>query len=151
MKERSGCNLHLLLTICLLLIVYPLQSLGLASPKPDPPHYVTPGNTDGALGLSRRGFATASATLVSTFLHSEPALALKERNEVLCGTGFFTNIAQYLCTDIGDISDEGRPKKFDEKEVGSMDSLMSKMGVTEAVDDVQQEMSRKKVGDKEKK
>ena len=149
MKERTGC----LLTICLLLIVYPLQSLGLASPKPDPSHYVTPGNADGVVGLSRRGFATASATLVGTFLHSEPALALKERNEVLCGTGFFENIAQYLCTDIGDISDEGRSKNFDEKELGSMESLMSKMGVTEAADDVQQEMSPKKenVGDKEKK
>jgi hypothetical protein len=148
MKERSGR--HLLLTICLLLIVYPLQSLGLASQKPDPPHYVTPDN--GVLGLSRRGFATASATLVGTFLHSEPALAVKERNEMLCGTGFFTNIAQYMCTDIGDISDEGRSKNFDKKELGSMDSLMSKMGVTEVADDVQQEMSPKKdVGGREKK
>jgi hypothetical protein len=79
-------------------------------------------------------------------------LAVKERNEMLCGTGFFTNIAQYMCTDIGDISDEGRSKNFDEKELGSMDSLMSKMGVTEVADDVQQEMSPKKdVGGREKK
>jgi hypothetical protein len=133
-------------------MVYPLQSFGLASPKPDPSHSVTTEN--GVVAMSRRSFATASATLVGTFLHSDPALALKERNEALCGTGFFTNIAQYMCTDIGDISDEGRSKKFDEKELGSMDSLMSKMGVTEVVDDVQQEMSPKKeknVADKEKK
>lgn len=145
MKEHAGC----LLAIYLLLIVYPLQSLGLASPKPDP----YPGNVDGVVGLSRRGFATASATLVGTYLHAEPALALKERNEMLCGTGFFTNIAQYLCTDIGDISDEGRAKNFDEKELGSMESLMSKMDVKEVVDDVQQAKSPKKenVGDKEKK
>jgi len=55
--------------------------------------------------------------------------ALQERNEVLCGTGFFTNIALYKCTEIGDISDEGRPRPLSTTEEGSMQSLMDKMGM----------------------
>jgi hypothetical protein len=103
---------------------------------------VTPRNTDmmelSSSSRRRRGFATTLATLLggSTFLFGsfpQPALALKERNEMLCATGFFTNIAQYMCTEIGDISDEGRSQTFDkeDKELGSiLDSLMGKMGVT---------------------
>jgi hypothetical protein len=65
---------------------------------------------------------------------SQPAHALKERNEILCGTGFFTNIAQYMCTDIGDISDEGGRRgigrTLNEDEIASTDSLMSKMSMS---------------------
>jgi hypothetical protein len=71
---------------------------------------------------------------------SEDASALEERNEMLCGTGFFTNIAQYKCTDIGDIGGEGKVKKMSEKELGSMESLLGKMGVEGAlVDDEKKE------------
>ena len=59
---------------------------------------------------------------------NQPALALKPNNEALCGTGFFTNIAQYKCTDIGDISDEGKSRKTTAEEDSRMDSLMSKFG-----------------------
>jgi hypothetical protein len=44
------------------------------------------------------------------------------RNEMLCGTGFFTNIWQYKCTDLGDIEDEGKIKAM--KKEAKMDSLM---------------------------
>jgi cell division protein FtsI/penicillin-binding protein 2 len=68
---------------------------------------------------------------------------------MLCGTGFFTNIAQYKCTDIGDISDEGKAKKMNEQELGSMESLLGKMGVEDSVEDIQKEQ-KQKPGDKKK-
>ena len=55
-------------------------------------------------------------------------MALKPNNEALCGTGFFTNIAQYKCTDIGDISDEGQSRKTTAEEESRLDGLMSKFG-----------------------
>ena len=74
----------------------------------------------------------SSAALVGSILlnpqSNRPALALKPNNEALCGTGFFTNIAQYKCTDIGDISDEGKSRKVSAEEDSRMDSLMSKFG-----------------------
>lgn len=79
----------------------------------------------------------------------QPAMALKERNEALCGTGFFTNIAQYMCTEIGDISDEGRYQPLTNKEEGSMQSLLDKMGmediviVDEAVDEGKRQDTKK--------
>ena len=63
------------------------------------------------------------------------ASALQARNEALCGTGFFTNIALYKCTDIGDISDEGRSRPLSTTEEGSMQSLMDKMGMDLSVFD----------------
>jgi cell division protein FtsI/penicillin-binding protein 2 len=78
------------------------------------------------------------------------ASALEARNEVLCGTGFFTNIAQYKCTDIGDISDEGKAKKMNEQELGSMESLLGKMGVEDAVEDIQKEQKQKPGENKKK-
>lgn len=80
----------------------------------------------------RRAFlGTAVSSSVAAILAGSPISteALQERNEALCGTGFFTNIALYKCTDIGDISDEGRPRSLSSYEQGSMQSLMDKMGV----------------------
>ena len=54
------------------------------------------------------------------------ANALEERNEALCRTGFFTNIAQYYCTDIGNIADEGRTRGLSANQEGTTDSLLSK-------------------------
>ena len=56
---------------------------------------------------------------------------------MLCGTGFFTNIAQYKCTEIGDISQDGKVKPLSASEEGSMESLLGKLGMEEAksVDD----------------
>jgi len=58
-----------------------------------------------------------------------PATAVQERNEALCGTGFFTNIWQYKCTDLGDISDEGIGKELSSSETTAADALLSKMNL----------------------
>jgi hypothetical protein len=89
-----------------------------------------------------------------------PANALKERNEALCATGFFTNIGQYFndkkvsfpffsivtltfkstpstiagqwyCTPIGNIADEGQSGVLSPDQEGVADSLMSKLGTTD--------------------
>mmetsp|Transcript_20805 Transcript_20805/g.28923 ORF Transcript_20805/g.28923 Transcript_20805/m.28923 type:complete len:158 (+) Transcript_20805:79-552(+) len=81
---------------------------------------------------SRRKFVFGTAGMVfgiDTFQPDE-AHALKARDEVLCGTGFFTNIAQWKCTDIGDILDEGQSKALDTKQESATDSLMSKMNLS---------------------
>ena len=59
-----------------------------------------------------------------------PALALRERNEALCATGFYTNIWQYKCTEIGDISDEGTKVSLSKQEEVATDSLLSKLELT---------------------
>jgi hypothetical protein len=65
--------------------------------------------------------------------------ALQERNDALCGTGFFTNIWQYKCTVVGDIEDEGTPKDLSAEEKDTVDSLLSKFNLdsdnTNEVDD----------------
>jgi hypothetical protein len=58
-----------------------------------------------------------------------PAKALQEKNDVLCGTGFFTHIFEYKCTEIGDIEDEGTSKGLSSTEESSIDALMSKFDV----------------------
>ena len=58
--------------------------------------------------------------------HPPPAYALKEKNEVLCNTGFFTNVGAWYCTDIGNIGDEGASTPLNKKDEASVDSLMSK-------------------------
>ncbi|KAL3815650.1 hypothetical protein ACHAXA_006925 [Cyclostephanos tholiformis] len=54
------------------------------------------------------------------------AHALQERNEVLCNTGFFTNVGAWYCTDIGNIGDEGKSKALSDDARARVDSLMSK-------------------------
>lgn len=78
--------------------------------------------------------------------------ALQERDEALCGTGFFTNIAQYRCTDIGDISDEGKSKGLSSSQEGAVDSLMSKFNMDDSVivDASSSDDSAKTAGSKEK-
>jgi hypothetical protein len=78
---------------------------------------------------SRRSFLSAT-TLVGTWGLAKPAChALQERNEALCGTGFFTNIWQYKCTDLGDIEDEGMAKDLSDEDQGTVDSLMAKLNL----------------------
>lgn len=81
------------------------------------------------------GLIPSAATMLS--FHAKPATALQPRNEALCGTGFFTNIALYKCTEIGDISDEGKSQPLSSLEEGSLQSLMGKLGMenVEIVDD----------------
>lgn len=69
------------------------------------------------------------ALLVPT---AQTAHAVKPSNEALCGTGFFTNIAQYYCTDIGDISDEGKSRMLSVEETSSLDSLMNKLDLNDS-------------------
>jgi hypothetical protein len=75
------------------------------------------------------------------------AHALKEKNEALCGTGFFTNIGQWYCTDLGDISDEAASKGLSQNEKDSVDSLLSKFSLdsptSEASDTIKREDSNK--------
>jgi hypothetical protein len=72
--------------------------------------------------------ASTFAFLLST---TSPALALQEKNEALCNTGFFTNIWQYKCTDLGDIEDEGKSRKLSSSEESATESLMSKLMMDE--------------------
>ena len=65
-------------------------------------------------------------------LNPPPAYALQERNEVLCGTGFFTNVGAWYCTDIGNIGDEGSSKPLSKQEASSVDSLMSKFNLDDS-------------------
>ena len=65
----------------------------------------------------------------STIMVIPPAAhALQEKNEVLCNTGFFTNVGAWYCTDIGNIGDEGKSKALSDEANASVDSLMSKFG-----------------------
>jgi hypothetical protein len=54
------------------------------------------------------------------------AWAVQERNEALCGTGFFTNFMEYRCTELGDISDEGLPGSLSDSQSERADALLSK-------------------------
>jgi hypothetical protein len=88
--------------------------------------------------LTRRGWMTTtqavSIIFTGTVLEPSPrsANALEKRNEALCGTGFFTNIAQYKCTEIGDISGDGKAKDLSSEEEASVDSLMGKLGLDDS-------------------
>lgn len=75
-----------------------------------------------------------SAFIGAATCFPDMANAVKERNEALCSTGFFTNIAQWYCTDIGDISDEGIGKSLSQGQEASVDSLMSKFDIETTVE-----------------
>lgn len=85
--------------------------------------------------LSSPSLATlfTSTVVATTLLFSvstvEPAYALKPRNEALCSTGFFTNIAQRMCTDLGDITDEGYVRELSDTQSSTADSLLSKFNL----------------------
>ena len=81
------------------------------------------------LGKSRRSFLVQSMIMVATTCGTAvgDGHAIEPRNEALCSTGFFTNIAQYYCTDIGNISDEGKIKDLSTNQEMATDSLLSKL------------------------
>ena len=86
--------------------------------------------------LTRRGFisktkAVSSLLFGGTIVNRLPGVAnaLEKRNEALCATGFFTNIAQYKCTEIGDIGGDGKAKQLTLDEEASANSLMGKLGL----------------------
>ena len=85
----------------------------------------------------RQSFLQGALLATGVLLYPQNALALKPKDEVLCGTGFFTNIAQWKCTEIGDILDEGKPKEFSQNELGSMESLLGKLDVSLPIDEDQ--------------
>ena len=80
----------------------------------------------------RQMLVMALSINLSTLSFPTVANALKERNEALCGTGFFTNIAQYMCTEIGNIADEGSSKGLSSSQDGTVDSLMSKLMIPDS-------------------
>lgn len=100
-----------------------------------------------AFTFHRRAILGAAITS-SVALNGCPmtASALQERNEALCGTGFFTNIALYKCTEIGDISDEGKPRSLSTSEQGSMQALMNKMSLDVSVFDEDDKNNESKKG-----
>lgn len=61
--------------------------------------------------------------------HQEAAWAAQPRNEALCKTGFFTNIAQRMCTDIGDITEDGLSKDLTKSELGVTEGLLGKLNL----------------------
>ena len=77
----------------------------------------------------RTVFTLATMATMALLAPASPALALKPKNEALCGTGFFEHIYEYKCTAIGDIEDEGYSKSLSQAESGLTDGLMGKLGV----------------------
>lgn len=97
---------------------------------------------------------TALAVTLPFVVSPSSALALKQKNEALCGTGFFEHIYEYKCTAIGDIEDEGTSKSLSQAEYGVTDSLMGKLGfdtgdVIESIDSYDE--TKKKTDNKSKK
>lgn len=94
--------------------------------------------------VDRRSAMFAVVAAVATI--PSPALALKAKNEALCGTGFFEHIYEYKCTAIGDIEDEGYSKSLSQAETGLTDSLMGKLGVdtSDAFGDFDSQSSKSK-------
>jgi hypothetical protein len=80
-------------------------------PSPSPPLSTLPAFQHGSSNLA---FVPRSAW------------AVQERNEALCGTGFFTNFMEYRCTELGDISDEGLPGALSDSQSERADALLSK-------------------------
>ena len=78
--------------------------------------------------MGTRALLTTISVPSIVCLHPSSALALKQKNEALCGTGFFEHIYEYKCTSIGDIEDEGTSKELSSAETGVTDSLMGKLG-----------------------
>jgi hypothetical protein len=87
------------------------------------------GDETNDVDLSRRRIVHATISAASIISPPRIALALKPRNEQLCGTGLFTNYLEYRCTDLGDISDEGHRTSFSAKEEGVADSLLGKLNL----------------------
>merc|ERR1712238_96225 len=80
--------------------------------------------------LVRMGTATSLfLTIMMAATVPTPALALRNKNEALCSTGFFEHIYEYKCTSIGDIEDEGTSKKLGQVEINVADNLMAKLGL----------------------
>ena len=109
---------HWKLLLLLLLAAFIPSAVGFAIRR-SPPRSTT------ALYSNRRAFLAGIAiAMVPT-----SSMALKPRNEALCGTGLFTNFLEYRCTEIGDISDEGQKTGLSASEAGAADSLMSKLNL----------------------
>lgn len=88
---------------------------------------------DNALDHDRRSFFRRSVGVVAVMASLQPTIqnvqAVEERNEALCKTGFFTNIAQWYCTEIGNIGDEAKAKNLTSTESSSINDLMGKLSL----------------------
>jgi len=81
---------------------------------------------------SRRNFfEKIPITLIGSIgmltFNGKGAYATQPRNDALCATGFFTNIAQRMCTEIGDITEDGLRTSLTDKQTGITDSLLGKL------------------------
>jgi hypothetical protein len=94
-----------MLLMALILLLAVSCSYAFVSPQPQPP-----ADRAGALQHEFKRFTIAATLALGSFLGWEthhPALrppvaqALQEKNEMLCNTGFFTNVGAWYCTDIG--------------------------------------------------
>ena len=81
--------------------------------------------------------------------HPPTAYALKEKNEVLCNTGFFTNVGAWYCTDIGNIGDEGQVKPLSKNDESSVDSLMNKFNFDDDSSTTEGDSASKRDGNEE--
>lgn len=122
-KKRATMTLR---TAALLLVIMAVQ------PPPTIPMTIKPKSQKSVAPISRRHalFSAVAATAPLLVVAPTPANAVKERNEALCKTGFFTNIGQWYCTDIGNIADEGLAGDLSKKQGETADSLMSKLGLS---------------------
>lgn len=130
----------------LLLLNYWTQTQALAFQTPK--HNASPKSIE---SKNRRTFVTNTlaiftSTCVTTICTTNQAQALQERNEALCGTGFFEHFNEFKCTPIGDISDEGNTKKLSDNEVERVDSLMGKLGMMDV--EIVEDTKNNKANDK---
>ena len=118
--------------------------------RQQPRHITDRRNTFFCMGT--RVFLTILASS-SIFSNPSSAFALKQKNDVLCGTGFFEHIYEYKCTSIGDIEDEGVSKELSRAETGVTDNLIGKLGfdTDDVFESVDYNNKNNKIKTKEKK
>ena len=138
-KTPISSTFSLLLLLLLLNPKAQTQALAFQTPSTPPPSTNT--SPTKIQSKHRRTFLTNTLALVTTCcitttITKQEAQALQERNEALCGTGFFEHFNEFKCTAIGDISDEGTTKELSEKDVERVDGLMGKLGMDVEIVDV---------------
>lgn len=147
--RRAQITHKLYLRLMLVAICYCLRSRlvsAIALPRAHGSNHKTLQTSTQLKYSGRRDFLHASCAgiMAASFFGSPaPVYAIKERNEALCGTGFFTNIWQYKCTDLGDISDEGETKALSSGEEQATNSLLSKLWSMDQSDSTKSEEETK--------
>lgn len=117
---------------CLFLQTTPFQEAVHQEPQVRPNANEVEPRPSSRRSLFQKTLVASGVFATATWIVPRPSLALKERNEQLCATGFFTNFLEYRCTEIGDISDEGQKTTFSGKDAGAADSLLDKLNLMDA-------------------